>query len=457
MVRERVRPQQPQHVGRPLEQPRLERGEPRDVLVARQRGEPHLPVEARLVRLDEPRTAHGVPGLPAEFVRPPRLRIVAAFDHDLRPLRRHHAEQAVGIDAAEGFQPHHRPDQEPRRVAPRECCAPELDGREQEGHQPHDRHRGRDRQGEGAHTPRDRLHDAPREHTGPPGVVHEQQRQGDGQQIEKVVVAGPQDRQLEEDQPRRRNEPHRARTEDQQRESDLEHVGRQHHPFLAPGRQQVHVPGRPRRQWLGPEVVVQGGEVAPRRIPAVELHDPRLEREPEQQPPQEQQREGRQRAPRGGEDREKPGLEQQHVPLEGHERPADRREREVERPTEDEVDGRPDVEQDQHSGDDSRETAHDERRAVGAEPEQRRHQPEALHAMVLAHRLEELLSRQDAVRTDQPLDLDPERSERDEIDEGEGAQEHPLREHIRRAARRHAHHPTGGALHGVQDRADPLG
>ena len=97
-------------------------------------------------------------------------------------------------------------------------------------------------------------------------------------------------------------------------------------------------------------MVVQGGEVAPRRIPAVELHDPRLEREPEQQPPQEQQREGRQRAPRGGEDREKPGLEQQHVPLEGHERPADRREREVQRPAEVEVDGRPDVEQNQHSG-----------------------------------------------------------------------------------------------------------
>src|SRR5439155_361637 len=66
-----------------------------------QRGEPHLPVEPRHVRLREPRAAGEGARLPTELVFLPGHAVPAAFDHDLRPLGRHHPEQPVAVDRAQ--------------------------------------------------------------------------------------------------------------------------------------------------------------------------------------------------------------------------------------------------------------------------------------------------------------------------------------------------------------------
>ena len=103
---ERVVSEEPQDRGRPFEEPPLERQEPGlRPAVARQGGEPHLPVEPGQVRRREPRRAVDVAGLPAERVGLPGLAVFAPLDGDLGPLRRHHGEQAVGVHAPERLDP----------------------------------------------------------------------------------------------------------------------------------------------------------------------------------------------------------------------------------------------------------------------------------------------------------------------------------------------------------------
>src|SRR5207249_11201182 len=95
-----------------------------------------------------------------------------------------------------------------------------------------------------------------------------------------------------------------------------------------------------------------------------------------------------------------------------------------------------------------------QREGVGPEPEQRRHQPKPLRSIMLPHGLQKLLRGEDAVRADEAADLHPQRRERDEVDDAQGAQEHPFREHVGGAARRHAHHPPRATFHRLQDGAD---
>src|SRR2546422_8424911 len=54
--------------------------------------------------------------------------------------------------------------------------------------------------------------------------------------------------------------------EDEPRRAQLRHENEKQHAAVRPFRQPVGVPRRPRRQGLGPEVVIEGGEVAPRRV-----------------------------------------------------------------------------------------------------------------------------------------------------------------------------------------------
>src|SRR2546430_6187499 len=70
---------------------------PRILSIRPQRGEPHLPVEPRLMRRAPARRAHHVTGLPFEFVRLPIKSVSARFDHNLAPIFGHHAKKTVTV------------------------------------------------------------------------------------------------------------------------------------------------------------------------------------------------------------------------------------------------------------------------------------------------------------------------------------------------------------------------
>src|SRR5206468_5825333 len=94
-VREGIPGEQRRDVLRAFEQAQHEAEKPRILLVAAECREPHLPIEPRLVWLDERRRPRRITGLPFELVRTPSAPIVAAFDDDLGSARRHHGEKAI--------------------------------------------------------------------------------------------------------------------------------------------------------------------------------------------------------------------------------------------------------------------------------------------------------------------------------------------------------------------------
>src|SRR5206468_11572502 len=101
MIRERIVREQRRDDLRAFEQSQRKREKPRILVVAAERREPHLPVEPRLVGLDERWRPRQVAGLPFELVRAPCVPIVASFYDDLGTARRHHREEAVAVDDAE--------------------------------------------------------------------------------------------------------------------------------------------------------------------------------------------------------------------------------------------------------------------------------------------------------------------------------------------------------------------
>src|SRR6266571_4714509 len=100
-IGERILTQQREHVRRSREEMTRQGREPAPRAFRVQRGEPHLPIEPRHVRLREPRAAGEGARLPTELVFLPGHPVPAAFDHDLRPLGRHHPEQPVAVDRAQ--------------------------------------------------------------------------------------------------------------------------------------------------------------------------------------------------------------------------------------------------------------------------------------------------------------------------------------------------------------------
>src|SRR5690349_6855245 len=128
------------------------------------------------------------------------------------------------------------------------------------------------------------------------------------------------------------------RREYQPGDAELDHQNGECHGPMHPFGQPLRVPCRPRRKRLGPEVIVERGQMAPRRITARELRGPRQYHESEQLPPYEPASERERRALgrearydlRGREqEREQPGLEEERIPLEPQECLSRHREREV--------------------------------------------------------------------------------------------------------------------------------
>ena len=86
---------------RALEQPCQERLKPGRGVEGPQRGEPHLPIQARLVRLHQLRRAEDVARLVLELVKPPGLSVVAALYHDFGPCGGHHPKEPVVVHTAQ--------------------------------------------------------------------------------------------------------------------------------------------------------------------------------------------------------------------------------------------------------------------------------------------------------------------------------------------------------------------
>ena len=89
------------HLRRIFQQPLQEPRKPGILGRRSQRGKPHLPVEARLVRKIPRRSPHDVARFVFERIFAPVNAIVRAFDDDFRPRGSHHREQAIRIDDAQ--------------------------------------------------------------------------------------------------------------------------------------------------------------------------------------------------------------------------------------------------------------------------------------------------------------------------------------------------------------------
>src|SRR3989454_9304362 len=101
-----------------------------------------------------------------------------------------------------------------------------------------------------------------------------------------------------------------------------------------------------------------------------------------------------------------------------------------------------------------------QRRGPGVDPEQRRHEVEALPAELAPRRRQQILRRENPLRPDQSSQLRPQRKDRDQIDDAERAQEHPARELVAGLPARRADEPAGELVdareRGLELRGEPL-
>src|SRR5215469_3113116 len=104
LTRKWVVRQQSAYVLGSLQKPDNEPSKPGIFFRRCQRGEPHLPVEPRLVRCTPAGGAHYVPRLPFELVREPINPIGAAFEHNLSPVLCHYAEESVAVHYPKRFE-----------------------------------------------------------------------------------------------------------------------------------------------------------------------------------------------------------------------------------------------------------------------------------------------------------------------------------------------------------------
>jgi hypothetical protein len=109
----------------------------------------------------------------------------------------------------------------------------------------------------------------------------------------------------------------RLRREQEERDDELEDVVAEHLEAMQGSRQVVEVPAQRVGHRLGLVVVVGAGEIPPAPV-APDLDEPGAELEPEEQPAEQPQDDGRRRlVGRAEEDREEARVEQQRLPSEG--------------------------------------------------------------------------------------------------------------------------------------------
>ena len=103
-LRKRILGQESRDLRLSLKQTNHEPDEPGIFLGRSERGEPHLPVEPRLMRRAPTGRTHYISRFPFEFVRQPIDPISAAFDYNFAAILRHHAKKAVPVHDPKWFQ-----------------------------------------------------------------------------------------------------------------------------------------------------------------------------------------------------------------------------------------------------------------------------------------------------------------------------------------------------------------
>ncbi len=197
-------------------------------------------------------------------------------------------------------------------------------------------------------------------------------------------------------------------------------------------------PGRPGWEGLSLVVESQGREAAPGRVAARELDVAGREGEAKEKPQDEQAHHRRRpglrarQAPIGRreEDREQSRLEKQRVPLELVEDLPGDREGQVENPAGQEARGRRKPQHRQQRGSRAGSAQQAERAVARAEPAEGGQQIEAHPARLPPHGVEKLGHRKDPARSDEALNLDPERDERDQVAKPDRSQEEIVRDPV---------------------------
>ena len=201
----------------------------------------------------------------------------------------------------------------------------------------------------------------------------------------------------------------------------------------------MHVPPDPGRERLRLVVVPECGEIPPRGIAAHELHRRGGKEKPEEEPPRETERapgggriapRARPEPPRREEDGEKPRFEQKPVPLKPEEFAAHGGEREIGGPESDQTRPGGQAQKERRRERDPCPAERREKPVRRREPAQGRGDPVAAQAERRrgADHLERLIRGQDSPASDQAVHLDPERHERDPIDDREQTEVHPGRD-----------------------------
>ena len=226
------------------------------------------------------------------------------------------------------------------------------------------------------------------------------------------------------------------RGEEKKRHDELDHEHAGAGRPVPPGRELVGEPAEQGGQGLGFVVKREGAQVAPRRIPAGELHDSGEEHQPEEQPPEDQAGEARwlvrtperQHFPRGEQESKDGGFEQERIPLEVEKNLAGARQREIRDPEQAKAEHGGDAREEQERKRDPGGTQHVRKFFSAEPPAERRQLGEGGTAELFADRGEITRGREQAARTDEGVELRPKGNKRDQVDRCEETQEQPRSE-----------------------------
>src|SRR5579872_246380 len=167
------------------------------LLVIAERGKPHLPIQAWLVRSNPGRTALHVSGLITERVLAPLGAVVRSLNNDFRTACGHTGEQAVGVDHLErrdqildGAQ---RPGAHSQEGLQQLCAADRPDKNDERDSDIPLNTTGSFHGEKAAGV----FGEAGREHSLPEGIVDQKNTKSESQPVEKRVVASDEDQNLE--------------------------------------------------------------------------------------------------------------------------------------------------------------------------------------------------------------------------------------------------------------------
>jgi hypothetical protein len=263
-------------------------------------------------------------GLAGELVlSPPRAvvrdRVVGAFEDQLGALQPYAPESAVGVHQVELIE---------RRIHHLAGRQEIRQGTDTEvGH--HHQESGRGdllkavKAGRPALRVPGRFREAPWQQASPEGIVEAGERGNDGEPVQESQVPADDEEDLKGDEQQAGDVPELPRTEHEERRHELAEIVVERAELVEPERHEVEERAHRIGDGLGLVVIGEAGEVPPTRI-AAELDETRPEHDPEDEEPEEPDRNRGRRTTRkrpsieerAEEDREKTRLEKLDLPAE---------------------------------------------------------------------------------------------------------------------------------------------